>query len=72
MSPCLALFTCQTLKTLFTTPNREDHLFLKALVEAGNLKPVIERRYPLSQVAEALRHVGGRHSQGQNVIQIAV
>ena len=68
----LSLFTRQTLKTLFTTPNRKDLLFLKALVEAGNLKPVIERRYPLSQVAEALWHVGGRHSRGQTVIQIAV
>jgi len=65
-----ALFTRQTLKTLFTTPNREDLLFLKDLVEAGNLKPVIERRYTLFEVAEALRHVGGRHSQGQTVIQI--
>jgi len=67
-----SLFTRQTLKSLFTTPNRDDLLFLKELVEAGNLKPVIERRYPLSEVAEALRHVGGRHSQGQTVIQIAV
>jgi NADPH:quinone reductase-like Zn-dependent oxidoreductase len=66
-----SLFTRQTLQTLFTTPKRDDLLFLKKLVEAGNLKPVIERRYPLREVAEALRHVGGRHSQGQTVIQIA-
>ena len=66
-----SLFTRQKLKALFMTPNRDDLLFLKGLVEAGQLKPVIERRYPLSKVADALRHVGGGHSQGQTVIQIA-
>jgi NADPH:quinone reductase-like Zn-dependent oxidoreductase len=66
-----SLFTRQTLAMLFTTPNQDDLLFLKALVEAGDLKPIIERRYPLTEVAEALRHVGGRHSQGQTIIQIA-
>lgn len=66
-----ALFTRQKLKALFTTPNRDDLVFLKGLVEVRQLKPVIERRYPLSEVANALRHVGGRRSQGQTVIQIA-
>jgi len=66
-----SLFTRQKLKALFTTPNRDDLLFLKGLVEVGQLKPVIERRYPLSEVGNALRHVGGRRSQGQTVIQIA-
>lgn len=65
-----SLFTRQTLKVLFTTPNRDDLLFLKGLVEGGQLKPVIERRYPLREVSKALRHVGGRHSQGQTIIQI--
>lgn len=65
-----SLFTRQKLKALFTAPNRNDLLFLKKLIEARQLKPVIERRYPLSDVGEALRHVGGRHSQGQTVIQI--
>jgi len=67
-----SLFTRQKLKALFTTPNRDDLLFLKSLVEVRQLKPVIERRYPLSEVANALRHVGGRRSQGQTVIQIAI
>ena len=66
-----SLFTRQKLKALFTTPSRDDLLFLKGLVEVGQLKPVIERRYPLSEVGNALRHVGGRRSQGQTVIQIA-
>jgi len=65
------LFTSQRFKTFVMTPNRDDLLFLKALVEAGKARPVIERRYPLSEVAEALRHVGEGHAQGQIVIRIA-
>jgi NADPH:quinone reductase-like Zn-dependent oxidoreductase len=66
----LSRFTQQKFLPLFTTPNRDDLLFLKDLVEAADLKPVIERRYPLSAVADALRHVGARRSQGQTVIRI--
>jgi len=54
------------------SPNQKDLVALKELVEAGKLKPVIERRYALGEVADALRHVGERHSQGQTVIQIGV
>jgi NADPH:quinone reductase-like Zn-dependent oxidoreductase len=53
------------------TPNRNDLLFLKGLVEAGKARPIIERRYALSEVGEALRHVGDGHSQGQTVIRVA-
>ena len=52
------------------TPNRDDLLFLKALVESGKARPVIERRYPLSDIAEALRHVGEGRAQGQTVIRV--
>ena len=66
-----SLFTRQRLKTLLSSPNREDLQFLKQLVEAGKAKPVIQRRYPLPQTGEALRRVGEGHAQGQTVIQIA-
>lgn len=66
-----AMFTEQKLAFLMTKPNSADLLVLKGLVEAGHLMPVIERRHPLLELGEALRHVGGRRSQGQTVIQIA-
>jgi NADPH:quinone reductase-like Zn-dependent oxidoreductase len=66
-----SLFSSQKVKTFVTTPRQADLLFLKELVEAGKARPVLERRYPLSEVAEALRHVGEGHSQGQTVVQIA-
>lgn len=66
-----SLFTRQKLKMFIVSPNRTDLLALKELVEAGKAKPFIERRYPLNEVADALRHVGGGHARGQVVIQIA-
>jgi len=62
------LFSGRRFKMFVMTPKRDDLLFLKALVEAGPARPVIERRYPLSEVAEALRQVGKGHAQGQTVI----
>lgn len=50
---------------------REDLLQLAELVASGRVTPVIERRYPLAEVPEALRHVGTRQARGKVVISIA-
>ena len=62
------LFSGRRFRMFVMTPTQDDLLFLKALVEAGKGRPIIERRYSLSEVAEALRHVGEGHAQGQTVI----
>jgi NADPH:quinone reductase-like Zn-dependent oxidoreductase len=47
-----SLFTTRRFRMFVMTPNRDDLLFLKGLVEAGKARPVIERRYALSEVGE--------------------
>jgi NADPH:quinone reductase-like Zn-dependent oxidoreductase len=52
-------------------PNQNDLVIMKELLEAGKVKPVIDRTYPLSEVASAIRYLEEGHAQGKVVITVA-
>lgn len=65
-----APFVRQRMRAFIAKHTKDDLVALSELVEAGKLKPVIDRRYELSEAAEALRHQGGGHGRGKTVIAV--
>ena len=63
-------FVSQKLVSFVVKPNTEDLQFLKGLIEPGNVTPVIDRTYSLSEVPEALGYLEGGRARGKVVITV--
>jgi len=50
--------------------DQKDLVYIRGLLEAGKIRPVIDRRYPLSEVPKALRYLGEGHALGKVVITV--
>lgn len=67
----LSIGTDKKLGNVSAKSNQKDLLFLKELLEAGKVVPVIDRCYPLNEAAEAFRYLGAGHAHGKVVVTVA-
>jgi len=70
LGPLISMVGSKKVVQLSHSSNEKDLVFMKELLEAGKVVPVIDRTYPLSEVAEALRYYGEGHSRGKVVISV--
>jgi NADPH:quinone reductase-like Zn-dependent oxidoreductase len=70
LGPLISTVGSKKLGAMYGNPNQKDWAYLKELLEASKVVPVIDRRYPLSEVPEALRYLEGGHARGKVVITI--
>ena len=63
-------FVGQRLLPFLAKIRKEDLLVLKELVEAGKIRPVLDRTYPLSEVPDAIRYLETGHARGKTVISV--
>lgn len=67
----LSVFGSQKAVMFIAKSSQEDLALVGELIASGKLKPVIEKRYSLSEVPDAVRHVEEGHARGKVIIQIA-
>jgi len=71
LGPLVSMMGSKKMGNLMAKPSKQDLVFLKDLLEAGKIKPIIDRCYPLSDAPEALRYLGEVHAGGKVVIAVA-
>jgi NADPH:quinone reductase-like Zn-dependent oxidoreductase len=69
-APLVSLFVGQKMGGLVSTENQEDLQTLREMIEAGRVKPVVGRTYPLIEVPDAIRYLEQGHAAGKVVITI--
>ncbi len=70
LGPWIRRTVGKKIRLLVVRPNLRDLAFITELCEAGKVVPVIDRRYSLSETAEALRYLGEGHARGKVVITV--
>src|SRR4029077_6321324 len=66
----LSWFVSQKFVTFLARPSKDDLTIMHDLMKAGKVTPVIDKRYRLSDVPEAIRYLGGGHARGKVVITL--
>jgi NADPH:quinone reductase-like Zn-dependent oxidoreductase len=70
-APGLSRFVSQSFVTVMAKIRQEDLTVLRELMAAGTVTPVIDRRYELSEVPEAIRYLEAGHARGKVVITVS-
>jgi NADPH:quinone reductase-like Zn-dependent oxidoreductase len=70
LGPLISMMGRKKMGVVFPIPNQKDLAFLMGLFAAGEVVPVIDRRYTLSEVAEALAYFGEGRARGKIVITV--
>ena len=70
LGPCLSIFSRNKMGIVMAKLTRKDLGVLESLLESGKIKPVLDRTYPLSDAADALRYVEQGHARGKVVVTI--
>ncbi|MGG3797616.1 NAD(P)-dependent alcohol dehydrogenase [Metabacillus fastidiosus] len=68
LGPWISMTGSKKMRSLLQRANQKDLLFMKELLEAGKVKPVIDRCYKLNEVPEAFRYFEEGHAQGKVII----
>ena len=71
LGPWMSRNGSQKMGNLAAKPNQKDLIFVKELLEKGKVVPIIDRCYPLREVADAMRYLEEGHAQGKIVITVA-
>ena len=70
LGPLIRRFTSKNIKLLVVQTHSKDLVYITELIESGKVKLVIDKRYSLSDAAEALRYLGEGHAKGKVVITV--
>ncbi len=72
LGPVISRILRQKMGSMLAKVNQQDLVFVKELLEAGKVVPVIERSYPLGETAEAIRYLEEEHARGKVVISVSM
>ena len=70
LGPWISIIGGKKMGNMLVKPNQEDLGFIKELLEAGKVVPIIDRSYSLSEVPEAIRYLEEGHARGKVVITV--
>jgi NADPH:quinone reductase-like Zn-dependent oxidoreductase len=71
LGPWIRRITTKSIKLLVVQTESKDLVYMTELIQSGKIKLYIDKRYPLSETAEALRYLGEGHARGKVVISVA-